>query len=88
MTKPDGWSGETGDAQGGEKRKTSSSKSLSTENVKALLQPMATEPCLIRTKDWWSYELCYGKAVRQFHIEGTYYITFLPEVFYRMTLAQ
>ena len=71
MTKPDGWSGETGDAQGGEKRKTSSSKSLSTENVKALLQPMATEPCLIRTKDWWSYELCYGKAVRQFHIEGT-----------------
>ena len=43
---------------------------LSTENVKTLLAPMAKEPCLIRTKDWWSYELCYGKAVRQFHIEG------------------
>jgi len=39
------------------------------EKAKKLLQPMASQPCLLRTKDWWTYELCYGKFIRQFHME-------------------
>lgn len=54
---------------------------LTTENVRTLLAPMAKEPCLIRTKDWWSYELCYDKAVRQFHIEGETHTIFVQSVF-------
>jgi len=50
-------------------KKPSTPLALSTENVKTVLAPMEKEPCLIRTKDWWSYELCYGKYVRQFHLE-------------------
>ncbi|KAK9846587.1 hypothetical protein WJX81_007190 [Elliptochloris bilobata] len=26
--------------------------------------------CFYRVEDWWTYELCYKKAVRQFHKEG------------------
>ena len=26
--------------------------------------------CLYRIEDWWTYELCYAKSVRQFHKEG------------------
>lgn len=39
------------------------------EKAKKLLEPMASQPCLLRTKDWWTYEFCYGKSVRQFHME-------------------
>ena len=31
---------------------------------------MEGKPCLIKTKDWWSYELCYGSEIRQYHMEG------------------
>ncbi|ESO90198.1 hypothetical protein LOTGIDRAFT_73032, partial [Lottia gigantea] len=34
-----------------------------------LLKPMESSPCLIKTKDWWSYEFCYGKHLRQYHLE-------------------
>ena len=63
--------GEGGGANG-EETDGQSSTELSTDNLKRLLSPMATEPCLIRTKDWWSYELCHNQHVRQFHIEGKY----------------
>jgi len=39
------------------------------EKAKKLLEPMASQPCLLRTKDWWTYEFCYGKSIRQFHME-------------------
>lgn len=37
-------------------------------NVKQLLEPLRNK-CLIMTKDWWSYEFCYGKSIRQYHTE-------------------
>jgi len=48
---------------------TTTTTELTTENVKNLLAPLADEPCLVRTKDWWSYELCHNKAIRQYHME-------------------
>ena len=41
----------------------------SLEKAKKLLGPMESQPCLLKTKDWWTYEFCYGKHVRQFHME-------------------
>ncbi|KAM9319920.1 protein OS-9 [Gastrophryne carolinensis] len=34
-----------------------------------LLKPMEASPCLTKTKDWWTYEFCYGKHIQQYHIE-------------------
>jgi Glucosidase II beta subunit-like protein len=25
--------------------------------------------CLMKTEEWWSYEVCFNKGVRQFHIQ-------------------
>jgi protein OS-9 len=38
--------------------------------ARQLLEPMTNQPCLLKTKDWWTYEFCYGKTVKQFHMEG------------------
>uniref|UniRef100_A0A8C3JE79 Endoplasmic reticulum lectin n=1 Tax=Calidris pygmaea TaxID=425635 RepID=A0A8C3JE79_9CHAR len=38
--------------------------------VAELLRPMAAAPCLLKTKDWWTYEFCYGKHIQQYHVEG------------------
>lgn len=37
--------------------------------IRQLLEPMSAQPCLLRTKDWWTYEFCYGRTVRQYHME-------------------
>ncbi|NXF56341.1 OS9 protein, partial [Oceanites oceanicus] len=37
--------------------------------VAELLRPMGTAPCLVKTKDWWTYEFCYGKHIQQYHVE-------------------
>ncbi|XP_051752587.1 protein OS-9 isoform X2 [Ctenopharyngodon idella] len=39
--------------------------------VPDLLKPMQTAPCLIKTKDWWTYEFCYGQHIRQYHLEDS-----------------
>ncbi|MEE6509649.1 hypothetical protein FKM82_027127 [Ascaphus truei] len=37
--------------------------------ISDLLRPMEAAPCLVKTKDWWTYEFCYGKHLQQYHIE-------------------
>ncbi|XP_053311748.1 protein OS-9 isoform X2 [Spea bombifrons] len=37
--------------------------------ISDLLKPMEAAPCLIKTKDWWTYEFCYGKHIHQYHVE-------------------
>ncbi|KAF1631344.1 Protein OS-9, partial [Eudyptes filholi] len=37
--------------------------------VAELLRPMGAAPCLVKTKDWWTYEFCYGKHIQQYHVE-------------------
>ncbi|XP_029824693.4 protein OS-9, partial [Ixodes scapularis] len=39
-------------------------------NVIKLLEPLRSLPCLTKTKNWWTYELCYGKSIKQFHLEN------------------
>uniref|UniRef100_UPI00358E8731 protein OS-9 isoform X2 n=1 Tax=Myxine glutinosa TaxID=7769 RepID=UPI00358E8731 len=40
-------------------------------NVSELLQPMEAEACLTKKVNWWTYEFCYGKSIKQYHMEGT-----------------
>lgn len=51
-----------------EKQKEEAEKVAMETGIPDLLKPMETSPCLQMTKDWWSYEFCYGKYIRQFHI--------------------
>ncbi|XP_057701122.1 protein OS-9 isoform X2 [Corythoichthys intestinalis] len=36
-----------------------------------LLSPMRESPCLVLTKDWWTYEFCYTQHIRQYHLEDS-----------------
>ncbi|XP_055945301.1 protein OS-9-like isoform X2 [Argiope bruennichi] len=38
-------------------------------DIKELLKPMKTGSCLLKGKDWWTYEFCFGHYIKQFHIE-------------------
>ncbi|XP_026163564.1 protein OS-9 isoform X3 [Mastacembelus armatus] len=40
-------------------------------DIPDLLSPMHKAPCLMKTKDWWTYEFCYGQYIRQYHLEDT-----------------
>ncbi|XP_019736556.1 protein OS-9 isoform X2 [Hippocampus comes] len=36
-----------------------------------LLSPMREPPCLVLTKDWWTYEFCHGQHIKQYHLEDS-----------------
>ncbi|XP_017271420.1 protein OS-9 isoform X2 [Kryptolebias marmoratus] len=38
-------------------------------DIPDLLKPMHEAPCLVKTKDWWTYEFCHGQHIRQYHLE-------------------
>ncbi|CAL1297062.1 unnamed protein product [Larinioides sclopetarius] len=38
-------------------------------DIKELLKPMQSGSCLLKGKDWWTYEFCFGHYIKQFHIE-------------------
>ncbi|XP_029947015.1 protein OS-9 isoform X2 [Salarias fasciatus] len=40
-------------------------------DIADLLKPMHSSPCLVKTKDWWTYEFCHGQHIRQYHLEDT-----------------
>ncbi|XP_074535443.1 protein OS-9 isoform X2 [Halichoeres trimaculatus] len=40
-------------------------------DIPDLLSPMHNNQCLIKTKDWWTYEFCHGQHIRQYHLEDT-----------------
>ncbi|KAM3621820.1 uncharacterized protein V6R79_016446 [Siganus canaliculatus] len=40
-------------------------------DIPELLSSMHTAQCLVKTKDWWTYEFCYGQHIRQYHLEDT-----------------
>lgn len=39
-------------------------------DIPALLAPLETGPCLYKTKDWWTYEVCYKRSIKQYHVEN------------------
>ncbi|XP_051781337.1 protein OS-9 isoform X2 [Erpetoichthys calabaricus] len=39
--------------------------------ISELLKPMDGAPCLFKTKDWWTYEFCYGQFIRQYHMQDS-----------------
>ncbi|XP_062975261.1 protein OS-9 isoform X2 [Elgaria multicarinata webbii] len=49
--------------------KEEDSQSYTGLGISELLKPMEVAPCLIKTKDWWTYEFCYGKHIQQYHME-------------------
>ena len=42
----------------------------SETDVEELLRPLEVGPCMYLTKDWWTYELCYKKHIKQYHVEN------------------
>uniref|UniRef100_A0A8C2Z565 Endoplasmic reticulum lectin n=1 Tax=Cyclopterus lumpus TaxID=8103 RepID=A0A8C2Z565_CYCLU len=40
-------------------------------DIPDLLTPMHDAQCLVKTKDWWTYEFCHGQHIRQYHLEDT-----------------
>lgn len=40
-------------------------------DIPELLSPMHNAQCLVKTKDWWTYEFCHGQHIRQYHLEDT-----------------
>lgn len=39
-------------------------------DVETLLKPLETAPCIFKTKDWWTYEICYNREIKQYHVEN------------------
>ncbi|XP_067880859.1 protein OS-9 isoform X2 [Heterodontus francisci] len=46
-------------------------QSYSGLEISELLKPMHAAPCLVKTKDWWTYEFCYGQHIKQYHTEDS-----------------
>ena len=36
----------------------------SVPDIASLLGPLEDGPCMFKTKDWWTYEVCYKRSVR------------------------
>ncbi|XP_029634072.1 protein OS-9 isoform X2 [Octopus sinensis] len=53
-----------------EKQTEDSERVAMETGIPELLKPLANKSCLYKTKDWWTYEFCYGKYIRQYHLEG------------------
>ncbi|XP_033105682.1 protein OS-9-like [Anneissia japonica] len=45
-------------------------KVASEIGIAELLKPMEDAPCIVMTQGWWSYEFCYGKDIKQYHMEN------------------
>ena len=62
---------EGGGSQGIVAGESSSRKKLREKFIELNVIMKAMElqmPCLLRREDWWTYELCVGKGIRQFHV--------------------
>ncbi|XP_072349753.1 protein OS-9 isoform X2 [Scyliorhinus torazame] len=46
-------------------------QSYSGLEISELLKPMQAAPCLVKTKDWWTYEFCYGQHIKQYHTKDS-----------------
>jgi len=42
----------------------------SETDVEELLRPLEAGPCMYLTKDWWTYEMCYKRHIKQYHMEN------------------
>ena len=45
------------------------SKDETESDIDELLRPLESAPCMLLTKDWWTYEVCYKKDIKQYHVE-------------------
>ncbi|XP_013401270.1 protein OS-9 [Lingula anatina] len=52
-----------------EKQKEEEEKIAIETGIPELLRPLENSPCLVYRKDWWTYEFCYGKFIKQYHME-------------------
>ena len=51
-------------------------KTKESSDIKTLLSPLsANKVCIKKNEGWWTYELCFGSKIRQFHMEQSGEIT-------------
>lgn len=65
-----GSSDSSGDRTTGTSITTASQGSLAAQKKPTQLLEALAEHCYYQYEDWWSYEVCYGKHVRQYHKAG------------------
>lgn len=53
-----------------ESKTESEEKQELVTDVASLLAPLADSPCIIKTKEWWTYEICYNRDIKQYHVEN------------------
>jgi protein OS-9 len=57
------------DARRNIKRRRETEETAEQVNITQLLEPLASGPCLFHTAHWWTYEFCYKKELKQYHLE-------------------
>lgn len=50
-------------------KEDSSEPQPQVQSVQDLLEPLM-DTCYQKTVDWWTYEYCHGKHIRQYHLQG------------------
>ena len=53
-----------------QEREEAGDSEAAVPDISRLLAPLEAGPCIYKTKDWWTYEVCYRRSIKQYHVEN------------------